>query len=62
MFAQALETAIILLLAKRKKIPTHTFPPSILLLLLILYLALTLFSSLPSPFLYHLQRQLFPSK
>lgn len=46
---------------KGRKYP-QTFPPSILFLLLILYLALTLFSSLPSPFLYHLQRQLFPSK
>lgn len=56
-----METAIILL-AKKEEKKTNILP-SILFLLLILYLALPLFVSLsPSLFLYHLQRQLFPAK
>ena len=46
-----METAIIFLLArKEEEKKTQTFPPSILFLLLILYLALTLFGFLPLSF------------
>lgn len=45
-----METAIIFLLAKKEEEKNTNIPPSILFLLLILYLALTLFSFLPLSF------------